>query len=149
MRRSLRSLAMTSRGPSANAFSAAAARHADALMVLDDALLFHTRAQIADLGAKSRLPTMFGDADGRGHPLTREDQHTSCKVSKVGFILPYAQPPAPLPVATHAIIIDTAPPSSYNRARDLSKDTTMTRRIIALIVILTLGRRDSHGQHHS
>jgi putative ABC transport system substrate-binding protein len=54
------------RGPEelGHAFSAATTRHADAVMVLDDAMLFTERARIAELGAKSRLPTIFGDADG-------------------------------------------------------------------------------------
>lgn len=54
------------RGPEelVHAFFAATTRHADALMVLDDAMLLTERTQIAELGVKSRLPTIFGDADG-------------------------------------------------------------------------------------
>ena len=45
-------------------FAAAAQGQAEALLVLNSPIFFMQCAQIADLMAKSRLPTMFGAADG-------------------------------------------------------------------------------------
>src|SRR5262249_61180303 len=42
------------------AFSSLVAKRADALFVLEDAMLNDQAKQIADRAAKSRLPTMFG-----------------------------------------------------------------------------------------
>ena len=48
----------------AGAFAAAAQGQAEALLILNSPIFFMQRAQIVDLVAKSRLPTMFGAADG-------------------------------------------------------------------------------------
>jgi len=48
----------------ADAFAAAAQGQAEALLVLNSPIFFMQREQIADLVAKSRLPTMFGVSDG-------------------------------------------------------------------------------------
>ena len=47
----------------AGAFAAAAQGQAEALWVLNSPIFFRQREQIADLAAKSRLPTMFGASD--------------------------------------------------------------------------------------
>jgi len=46
----------------AGAFSTASKARADALIVLADALFFAHRGQVAELGIRHRLPTMFDDA---------------------------------------------------------------------------------------
>jgi putative ABC transport system substrate-binding protein len=47
----------------ASAFAAAAQGQAEALLVLNSPILFMQSAQIVDLAARSRLPTMFGASD--------------------------------------------------------------------------------------
>jgi putative ABC transport system substrate-binding protein len=47
----------------AGAFAAAAQGQAEALWVLNSPIFYRQRAHIADLAAKSRLPTMFGASD--------------------------------------------------------------------------------------
>jgi putative ABC transport system substrate-binding protein len=60
----------------AGAFAAAAQGQAEALLVLNSPLLLMPREQIADLVAKSRLPTMFGFAESaRAGGLMAYDVH--------------------------------------------------------------------------
>ena len=53
------------RGPEefADAFAAMTREHAGALLALGDPMFFLHRARLADLAAKQRLPTMFGQRE--------------------------------------------------------------------------------------
>ena len=46
------------------AFAIMAQERPDALLVLEDALTFHYRKEIADFAAQQRLPSMFGEREG-------------------------------------------------------------------------------------